>query len=103
MIEETIIHVVDDDGAVRSAISRLLRSVGYGIRGHESASEFLKSVLPDVPGCIIIDVRLPGISGLELQEHLNKTAVSLPLVLISGHGDIPMSVRAMKAGAVDVL
>jgi FixJ family two-component response regulator len=101
--EKTIVHVVDDDEAVRGALSRLLRSVGYGIRSHGTASEFLKAQLPDAPGCIVLDVRLPGVSGLELQEHLNRTAVSLPLVLISGHGDIPMSVRAMKAGAVDFL
>jgi FixJ family two-component response regulator len=103
MTEETIVHVVDDDEAVRGALSRLLRSVGYGIRSHATASEFLKEALPDAPGCIVLDVRMPGVNGLELQEHLNKSDVSLPLVLMSGHGDIPMSVRAMKAGAVDFL
>ena len=103
MTEETIVHVVDDDEAVRGALSRLLRSVGYGIQSHATASEFLKEALPDAPGCIVLDVRMPGVSGLELQEHLNKRDVSLPLVLMSGHGDIPMSVRAMKAGAVDFL
>jgi FixJ family two-component response regulator len=103
MTEETIVHVVDDDEAVRGALSRLLRSVGYGIRLHATASEFLKEALPDAPGCIVLDVRMPGVNGLELQEHLNKSDVSLPLVLMSGHGDIPMSVRAMKAGAVDFL
>ena len=103
MTEETIVHVVDDDEAVRGALSRLLRSVGYGIRSHATASEFLKEALPDAPGCIVLDVRMPGVNGLELQEHLNKSDVSLPLVLMSGHGDIPMSVRAMKAGAVDSL
>jgi FixJ family two-component response regulator len=103
MTEETIVHVVDDDEAVRGALSRLLRSVGYGIRSHATATEFLKAVLPDAPGCIVLDVRMPGVSGLELQEHLNRSDVSLPLVLMSGHGDIPMSVRAMKAGAVDFL
>ena len=80
MTEETIVHVVDDDEAVRGALSRLLRSVGYGIRSHATASEFLKVVLPDAPGCIVLDVRMPGVSGLELQEHLNKSDVSLPLV-----------------------
>jgi FixJ family two-component response regulator len=103
MTEETIVHVVDDDAAVRGALSSLLRSVGYGIRSHATASEFLKQALPDAPGCIVLDVRMPGVNGLELQEHLNKSDVSLPLVLMSGHGDIPMSVRAMKAGAVDFL
>src|ERR1700749_3196556 len=103
MTEETIVHVVDDDEAVRGALSRLLRSVGYGIRSHATASEFLNEALPDAPGCIVLDVRMPGVSGLELQEHLNKSDVSLPLVLMSGHGDIPMSVQAMKAGAVDFL
>jgi FixJ family two-component response regulator len=101
--EHTIVHVVDDDEAVRRALSSLLRSVGYGIRSHATASEFLKAALPDAAGCIVLDVRMPGVSGLELQEHLNRSDVSLPLVLMSGHGDIPMSVRAMKAGAVDFL
>jgi FixJ family two-component response regulator len=103
MSDDIIIHVVDDDEAIRSALSRLFRSVGYGIRLHASASEFLKAVPPDAPGCIVLDVRMPGVSGLELQEHLNRNEVSLPLVLMSGHGDIPMSVRAMKAGAIDFL
>src|ERR1700744_59893 len=103
MTEEAIVHVVDDDEAVRGALSRLLRSVGYGIQSHSTASEFLKEALPDAPGCIVLDVRMPGVSGLELQEPLNKRDVSLPLVLMSGHGDIPMSVRAMKAGAADFL
>jgi FixJ family two-component response regulator len=103
MIEEIVIHIVDDDEGVRGALSSLLRSVGYGIRSHATASDFLKEVLPDAPGCIVLDVRMPRVSGLELQEHLNKSGVSLPLVLMSGHGDIPMSVRAMKAGAVDFL
>ena len=103
MTEHTIVHVVDDDEAVRRALSSLLRSVGYGIRSHATASEFLKAALPDAAGCIVLDVRMPGVSGLELQEHLNRSDVSLPLVLMSGHGDIPMSVRAMKAGAVDFL
>ena len=103
MTEHTIVHVVDDDEAVRRALSSLLRSVGYGIRSHATASEFLNAALPDAAGCIVLDVRMPGVSGLELQEHLNRSDVSLPLVLMSGHGDIPMSVRAMKAGAVDFL
>jgi FixJ family two-component response regulator len=103
MTEEVIVHVVDDDDAIRIALSGLLRSVGYGIRSHATAVEFLKATLPDAPGCIVLDVRLPGTSGLELQAHLNKIDVGLPLVLMSGHGDIPMSVRAMKAGAVDFL
>src|ERR1700743_1791941 len=103
MTEETIVTVVDDDEAVRGALSRLLRSVGYGIRSHATASEFLKETLPDAPGCIVLDVRMPGVGGVELQEHLNISHVSLPLVLMSGHGDIQMSVRAMKAGAVDFL
>jgi FixJ family two-component response regulator len=103
MTEAIVIHIVDDDEPVRNALSRLLRSVGYGIRSHATASEFLKATLPDAPGCIVLDVRMPGASGLELQEHLNKIDFDLPLVLMSGHGDVPMSVRAMKAGAVDFL
>src|SRR6202000_805265 len=77
MTEETIVHVVDDDEEIRSALGRLLRSVGYGIRSHATASEFLKAVLPDAPGCIVLDVRMPGVNGLELQEDLNKRDVSL--------------------------
>jgi FixJ family two-component response regulator len=103
MNEDVIVHIVDDEDAVRCALSRLLRSVGYRIRCHATAVEFLNSSPPDAPGCIVLDVRLPGISGLDLQERLKKIDVSLPLVLMSGHGDIPMSVRAMKAGAVDFL
>lgn len=103
MTEEIVIHIVDDDESVRMALGRLLRSVGYGIRPYASAAEFLKATLPDAPGCIVLDVRLPGLSGLELQEHLNKVDLDLPLVLMSGHGDVPMSVRAMKAGAIDFL
>jgi FixJ family two-component response regulator len=103
MTEAIVIHIVDDDEPVRNALTRLLRSVGYGIRSHATASEFLKATLPDAPGCIVLDVRMPGASGLELQEHLNKIDFDLPLVLMSGHGDVPMSVRAMKAGAVDFL
>jgi FixJ family two-component response regulator len=103
MTEKIIIHVVDDDESVRTALGRLLRSVGYEIRLHATASEFLKASLPDAPGCIVLDVRLPGVSGLDLQAHLNKVDLDLPLVLMSGHGDVPMSVRAMKAGAVDFL
>jgi FixJ family two-component response regulator len=100
---ETVIHIVDDDDAVRIALARLLRSVGYTTMMYASASEFLNAKLPDTPGCVVLDVRMPGTSGLDLQEHLNRNLIELPLVLMTGYGDIQMSVRAMKAGAVDFL
>jgi FixJ family two-component response regulator len=103
MTEETIVHMVDDDEVVRGALSRLLRSIGYGIRPRAIASQLVKDALPDAPRRIVLDVRLSGVSGLELQEHLNKSDVSLPLVLMSGDGDVPMSGRAMKACAIDFL
>jgi FixJ family two-component response regulator len=101
--EEVVVHIVDDDDSVRSALSHLLRSVGYVTRTHPNAEAFLQDTVSDALGCVILDVRLPGASGLKLQEHLNKLDIRLPLVLISGHSDIPMSVKAMKAGAVDFL
>jgi FixJ family two-component response regulator len=103
IIDDVVIHIVDDDDAVRAALDRLLRSVGYVTKSHSTARGFLASPLPDAPGCIVLDVRLSGESGLDLQEHLNRADIDLPLVLMTGHGDIQMSVKAMKAGAVDFL
>jgi FixJ family two-component response regulator len=97
------VHVVDDDTAVRESIGDLLRSMNYRVTLHGSASEFLEVELPDVPACLVLDVRLPGTSGLELQEYLTRINIRLPVILMTGHGDIPMSVRGMKAGAVDFL
>jgi len=95
--------VVDDDASVRDALDSLLRSIGLQTRVLGSPAELLQAVLPDVPGCIVLDVRLPGISGLDLQGQLANQGIHLPIVFMTGHGDIPMTVRAMKAGAVDFL
>ncbi len=98
-----LVVVVDDDAAVRDALDSLLRSVGLQTRMLGAPSQLLQAVLPDVPGCIVLDVRLPGISGLDLQGQLAAQGIHLPIVFMTGHGDIPMTVRAMKAGAVDFL
>jgi len=101
-LEGTVL-VVDDDPAMRKALIRLCRSVGLRARPFASAQEFLDSDLPEGPACLVLDVRLPGLSGLDLQAELNARNLQTPIVFITGHGDIPMSVRAMKAGAVDFL
>jgi len=97
------VFVIDDDALVRSAIEDLLRSVGLQVETFGSTQEFLRSKRPDAPGCLVLDVRLPGLSGLEFQHTLIESGVHLPIIFISGHGDIPMSVRAMKLGAVEFL
>jgi FixJ family two-component response regulator len=99
-----IVHVVDDDDSVRTAVQRLLQAAGYEVRGYASAGEFLLGRSDrDAPGCVVLDVRMPGPSGLDLQEALARLEVPVPIVFLTGHGDIPTSVRAMKAGAVDFL
>jgi FixJ family two-component response regulator len=98
-----IVFVVDDESAVGVSIKRLLHSVGLEARHFTSASEFLRSKRPDAPGCIVLDVRLPDLSGLDLQQELAKANVDLPVIFVTGHADIPMTVRAMKAGAVEFL
>ena len=98
-----IVFVVDDDPSVRSAIKRLIVCVGLQVELFESAQEFLASKLPNVPSCLVLDVRLPGISGLALQRHLAEANVQIPIIFITAHGDVPMTVRAMKAGAVEFL
>jgi FixJ family two-component response regulator len=97
------VHIVDDDKSVRESLGDLLRSVGYLVGLYRSASEFLDGALPDLPACLVLDVRLPGTSGLELQEYLARISISLPIILMTGFGDIPMSVKGMKAGAIDFL
>jgi FixJ family two-component response regulator len=99
----SVVHIVDDDLGVREALGELLRSMDYEVALYGSASDFLKCELPDAPACLVLDVRLPGTSGLELQEYLASINVGLPVILMTGFGDIPMSVRAMKLGAVDFL
>jgi DNA-binding NtrC family response regulator len=98
-----MVFVVDDDPSIREALGSLLRSAGLGVRTFASAQEFLTSQRPDVPSCLVLDVRLPGLSGLDLQQELAKAGVQIPIIFITGHGDIPMSVRAMKAGALEFL
>jgi FixJ family two-component response regulator len=98
-----IVFVVDDDSAVGVSIKRLLHSVGLEARHFTSASEFLRAKRPDAPGCIVLDVRLPDLSGLDLQQELAKANIDLPVIFLTGHADIPMTVRAMKAGAVEFL
>jgi len=95
--------VIDDEPAVRDGLSSLLRSVDIAVETFESPGDFLRSKRPDVPSCLILDVRLPGMSGLEFQEELGKLGCSIPVIFITGHADVPMSVQAMKAGAVEFL
>lgn len=99
----SFVFVVDDDGSVREALSSLIRSVGLNVATFSSAREFLRQKLPDVPSCLVLDVRLPGLSGLDLQRELTEASIHIPIIFITGHGDIPMSVRAMKDGAVEFL
>jgi FixJ family two-component response regulator len=95
--------VIDDDESIREALKSLIRSVGLSVETFASAQEFLQSPRPDVPSCLILDVRMPGLSGLDLQRDLTEANIHIPIIFITGHGDIPMSVRAMKAGAVEFL
>ena len=97
------VHVIDDDDSVRLMLDSLLRSVGLNVRTYSNTQEFLKAIRSDGHGCIVLDIRLPGVNGLDFQEQLQEIGVRLPVVLMTGHGDIPMSVRGMKAGAVDFL
>jgi len=97
------VFVVDDDEAIRDALKSLISSVGLDVQTFASAREFLQSRVPDIPGCLVLDVRLPGLSGLDLQNELANANIHIPIIFITGHGDIPMSVRAMKAGAVEFL
>ncbi len=97
------VFVVDDDSAVREALTSLVRSVGLNVQAFASAREFLASSRPDVPSCLVLDVRLPGESGLDLQHELRQAGEAIPIVFITGHADVPTTVRAMKAGAVEFL
>jgi FixJ family two-component response regulator len=100
---QPIVFVIDDDEPMREALKSLLRSVGLRVELFGAAAEFLKSKLPDAPSCLVLDVRLPGLSGLDFQTELARANVHIPIIFITGHGDIPMTVRAMKAGAVEFL
>jgi len=98
-----VVFVVDDDASVRESLKELLESVGLRVEAFESADVFLANRQPDAASCLVLDVRLPGLSGLQFQTELTKAGISLPIIFITGHGDIPMSVRAMKSGAVEFL
>jgi FixJ family two-component response regulator len=97
------IHVVDDDASFRNAIGRLLKASGYQVALYESGAQFLENPLGAGPGCILLDMRMPGLSGLELQRRLSKLDIILPIIFLTGHGDVPTSVQAMKSGADDFL
>ncbi len=101
--ETPTVLVVDDDQEVREALSSLFRSVGLDSKLFASTAEFLQHKFPEAPCCLVLDIRLPGVGGLDFQAQLTKASIHIPIVMITGHGDIPMSVRAMKAGAVDFL
>ncbi|HEY7785499.1 MAG TPA: response regulator transcription factor [Pyrinomonadaceae bacterium] len=98
-----LVFVIDDDASMREAISRLLHAIGLTVRTFGSAREFLQYRLPDIPACLVLDVRLPGLSGLDLQREMVERGIHVPVIFVTGHGDIPMSVQAMKAGAVEFL
>jgi FixJ family two-component response regulator len=100
---ESIVFIIDDDPLYRGSTERLVRSVGLRVQSFESAREFLSSRRPNVASCLVLDVRMPGLSGLDLQLELAKVGVQMPIIFVTGHGDIPMSVQAMKAGAVEFL
>jgi FixJ family two-component response regulator len=101
--EVPIVYVIDDDESMRRGLSNLFESVGLRVEVFGSAPELLDRKLPNVPSCLVVDIRLPGMSGLDFQDILEKAAVHIPIVFMTGHGDIPMSVKAMKAGAADFL
>jgi FixJ family two-component response regulator len=100
---DAIVFVVDDDEGMRQSLKNLIGSVGLRVEAFASAQEFLRSKLTDVPGCLVLDVRLPGLSGLDLQKRMAEAGIEIPIIFITGHGDIPMTVQAMKAGAVEFL
>ena len=101
--DQAYVFVVDDDDSLRESLSSLFRSIGLQVKTFSSAFAFLRTELPDAPSCLVLDVRLPGMSGLDFQGELAKTNTHLPIIFMSGHGDIPMAVKAMKAGAVEFL
>ncbi len=100
---DSIVFVVDDDASIRDAVKSLLKSVGLRAEVFGSTEEFVSATRPDIPSCLVLDVRLPGMSGLEFQEELEKTGIRIPIIFVTAHGDIPMTSRAMKAGAIEFL
>jgi two-component system response regulator FixJ len=103
MSEEKVVHVVDDDDSVRRSVGFMLKTSGYQVRAYASGMELLKVAKGLEPGCVLLDIRMPGMDGLEVQQELRDRGVSLPVLIMTGHGDIPLSVRAMKAGAIDFI
>jgi len=103
MDTKAVVYVIDDDASVRKSLDRLIRSVGFDVKTFATAGDFLSYNPPDQPGCLVLDVRMPGITGLELQEELTAANRSIPIIFITGYGNVPESVRAMKAGAIDFL
>jgi FixJ family two-component response regulator len=101
--EQPVVFIIDDDASVREALGSLFRSIGLRTELFGSAPEFLRSKLPDAPSCLVLDVRLPGVSGLDFQKQLAEAKAHIPIIFMTGHGDIPMTVKAMKAGAVEFL
>jgi len=100
---KAIVCVVDDDPSVRRSLKRLIRSAGFTVEAFASAQEFLERPRPDIPGCLVLDIQMPGLSGLELQDEIAAAKLNLPVIFLTGYGTVPASVRAMKAGAVDFL
>jgi FixJ family two-component response regulator len=98
-----VVFVIDDNPAVRDALDSLIRSIHLNVQSFGSTEEFMRAGRPDAPGCIVLDVRLPGLSGLDFQHEMVKSNIELPVIFITGHGDVPMSVRAFKAGAIEFL
>jgi FixJ family two-component response regulator len=101
--ERPVVYVVDDDPSVRKSLERLLRSAGHDAKTFASALEFLETTHPDAPGCLVLDIKMPKVSGLELQDRLADKGISFPIIFITGHGTVPASVKALKAGAMDFL
>ena len=103
MQPEAIVHIVDDDKAIRDSLTLLMRSVGFNSKSYDSAEKFLDEADCNSSGCLIVDIRMQGMSGLELQQLLNNKGINMPVIIITGHGDVPMAVQAMQAGAIDFL
>jgi two-component system, LuxR family, response regulator FixJ len=100
---ESVVHVIDDDDAIRESLRFLLESAGREVRTYDSANAFLMELSHDVHGCVVTDIRMPGVSGIELLRHLSDLGVALPVIVITGHADVPLAVEAMKCGAIDFL
>lgn len=103
MTAQSIVHIVDDDSAIRESLVMLLESSGHSACAHMDGAVFLDKLDPNQPGCVVADVRMPGMSGLELQQHLRQSRIDMPVIIITGHGDVAMAVRALKAGASDFI